>query len=101
MRMVAQIVCLFDRQTIFSGDDAFFMVARTASGLPVLRKDFIIDLVQVVHSRALGADCIFLIMAALSDAQAQELKQPHELGMDVLTEIHDTTELDCLPTDLT
>ncbi|MEC7705246.1 MAG: indole-3-glycerol phosphate synthase TrpC [Pseudomonadota bacterium] len=79
----------------FQGDDAFLMAARTVSSLPVLRKDFIIDPVQIVHSRALGADCILLIMAALSDAQAQELEAAaHELGMDVLIEVHDSTELD-------
>ena len=71
------------------------MAARTVSSLPVLRKDFMIDPVQIVHSRALGADCILLIMAALSDAQAQELEAAaHELGMDVLIEVHDSTELD-------
>ena len=79
----------------FQGDDAFLMAARTVSSLPVLRKDFMIDPVQIVHSRALGADCILLIMAALSDAQAQELEAAaHELGMDVLIEVHDSTELD-------
>ena len=79
----------------FQGDDAFLMTARTVSSLPVLRKDFMIDPVQIVHSRALGADCILLIMAALSDAQAQELEAAaHELGMDVLIEVHDSTELD-------
>ena len=79
----------------FQGDDAFLMAARTVSNLPVLRKDFMIDPVQIVHSRALGADCILLIMAALSDAQAQELEAAaHELGMDVLIEVHDSTELD-------
>ena len=79
----------------FQGDDAFLMAARTVSSLPVLRKDFMIDPVQIVHSRALGADCILLIMAALSDAQAQELEAAaHELGMDVLIEVHDRTELD-------
>ena len=79
----------------FQGDDAFLMAARTVSSLPVLRKDFMIDPVQIVHSRALGADCILLIMAALSDAQAQELEATaHELGMDVLIEIHDSSELD-------
>ena len=63
------------------------MAARTASGLPVLRKDFMIDPVQILHSRALGADCILLIMAALSDDQALELEAAaHELGMDVLIE---------------
>ena len=79
----------------FQGDDAFLMAARTVSSLPVLRKDFMIDPVQILHSRALGADCILLIMAALSDAQAQELEAAaHELGMDVLIEVHDSTELD-------
>ena len=79
----------------FQGDDAFLMAARTVSSLPVLRKDFMIDPVQIVHSRALGADCILLIMAALSDSQAQELEAAaHELGMDVLIEVHDSTELD-------
>jgi indole-3-glycerol phosphate synthase len=85
---------LTDRK-YFQGDDAFLMLARNASGLPILRKDFMIDPVQIVHSRALGADCILLIMAALSDAQAQELEAAaHELGMDVLIEVHDSTELD-------
>tara|TARA_B100001057_G_scaffold451924_1_gene495429 strand:- start:218 stop:1018 length:801 start_codon:yes stop_codon:yes gene_type:complete len=91
---------LTDRQ-YFQGDDAFLMAARTSSSLPVLRKDFMIDPVQIVHSRALGADCILLIMAALSDAQAQELEATaHELGMDVLIEVHDSAELDraCLLT---
>ena len=79
----------------FQGDDAYLMAARTASGLPVLRKDFMIDPYQIIQSRALGADCILLIMAALSDAQAKELEAAaHELGMDVLIEVHDISELD-------
>ena len=77
----------------FQGDDAFLMAARTVSSLPVLRKDFMIDPVQIVHSRALGADCILLIMAALSDAQAQELEAAaHELGMDRSMTILNLTE---------
>ena len=79
----------------FQGDDAFLMAARTASNLPVLRKDFMIDPIQIIQSRALGADCILLIMAALSDEQALELEATaHELGMDVLIEVHDSSELD-------
>ena len=79
----------------FQGDDAFLMAARTASDLPVLRKDFMIDPIQIIHSRALGADCILLIMAALSDDQAGELESAaHQLGMDVLIEVHDISELD-------
>ena len=79
----------------FQGGDAFLMAARTASNLPVLRKDFMIDPIQIIQSRALGADCILLIMAALSDEQALELEAAaHELGMDVLIEVHDSSELD-------
>ena len=82
-------------QLYFQGDDAYLMAARTASALPVLRKDFMIDPVQITHARALGADCILLIMAALSDAQALELEAAaHEWGMDVLIEVHDASELD-------
>ena len=79
----------------FQGDNAFLQQARQAVSLPVLRKDFIIDPLQIVQSRALGADCILLIMAALSNAQAIELEAAaHELGMDVLIEVHDISELE-------
>ena len=61
----------------------------------MLRKDFILDPYQVVESRRIGADCILLIMAALSDAEARELAAAAaELGLDVLAEIHDGAELD-------
>jgi indole-3-glycerol phosphate synthase len=63
--------------------------------LPVLRKDFIIDPWQVYESRAIGADCILLIMAALTDAQAVELEGvARDLDLDVLVEVHDRRELD-------
>ena len=79
----------------FQGDDSYLMAARQAAALPVLRKDFMIDPIQITQSRALGADCILLIMAALSDAQARELEAAaHEWGMDVLIEVHDPSELD-------
>ena len=78
----------------FEGKDAHLIAARSAVVLPVLRKDFMIDPYQIVESRALGADCILLIMAALSDGLANEMEGlAQELGMDVLIEVHDEAEL--------
>ena len=79
----------------FQGSDADLTAAREAVDLPILRKDFILDPYQVLESRCIGADCILLIMAALSDSAAGELAAAAaELGLDVLTEIHDGAELD-------
>ncbi|HET8940612.1 MAG TPA: indole-3-glycerol phosphate synthase TrpC [Rudaea sp.] len=79
----------------FHGADAYLRAAREACMLPVLRKDFIIDAYQVHESRALGADCILLIVAALSDAQLVEFSAlANDLGMDVLVEAHNAQELD-------
>lgn len=79
----------------FHGKDGDLIVARLACKLPVLRKDFMLEPYQIVESRALGADCVLLIMAALEDGQAAELEQTAiDFGMDVLIEVHDGTELE-------
>ena len=79
----------------FQGSDEYLKQARAACSLPVIRKDFIIDPYQVYEARSMGADCILLIVAALTDAQLNELNDlAHQLGMDVLIEVHDKAELD-------
>jgi indole-3-glycerol phosphate synthase len=78
----------------FQGSTAYLKEARAACKLPVLRKDFIIDEYQVFEARAMGADCILLIVAALELAQMQKLEAlANELGMAVLVEVHDADEL--------
>lgn len=79
----------------FQGADDYLQQAREACRLPVIRKDFIVDPWQIRESRALGADCILLIVAALEDALLRDLHdQARELGMDVLVEVHDRAELE-------
>ncbi len=77
----------------FQGSDEYLQIARNSTNLPILRKDFMLDPYQIAESRALGADAILLIIAALSDSQSRELEAAAmEFGMDVLVEIHDSKE---------
>jgi len=79
----------------FQGSEAFLDAARSACELPVLRKDFTIDPYQVYEARAIGADCVLLIVAALGDAALVELALlAAELDLDVLVEVHDEEELE-------
>jgi indole-3-glycerol phosphate synthase len=79
----------------FQGTIDHFKAARAGVKIPVIRKDFILDPWQVYESRAIGADCILLIMAALTDDEARDLEElARSLGMDVLAEVHDEQELD-------
>ena len=78
----------------FQGDDAFLRQAREATALPCLRKDFLVDPWQVAESRALGADCILIILAMIDDAPAADLlAEARRFGMDALIETHDEAEM--------
>jgi indole-3-glycerol phosphate synthase len=91
----AAALSILTDERYFQGHDQYLRDGRAAVALPVLRKDFIVDAYQVYETRALGADCLLLIVAALRAAELVELyEQAREVDLDVLIEVHDEIELD-------
>lgn len=91
----ASCLSVLTDKEFFQGTDKDLQIARAACTRPILRKDFMIDPYQIYESRVIGADCILLIVAALTDMQLQDFAGiAHELAMDVLVEVHDREELE-------
>ena len=91
----ATCVSVLTDKEFFQGSEAYLQMVRESCPLPALRKDFMVDSYQIYESRALGADCVLLIVAALQDVHMQELADnATQLGMDVLVEVHDAAELE-------
>jgi indole-3-glycerol phosphate synthase len=94
-RAGAACLSVLTEEDHFQGCDAYLVAARNATKLPVLRKDFMIDPYQIVEARALGADCILIIMAAVDDVLAAELERTaFDWGLDALVEVHDAPEFE-------
>jgi indole-3-glycerol phosphate synthase len=90
----ASCLSILTDRDFFQGDPLFLIKARAAVSIPVIRKDFIVDPYQVYESRAMGADCILLIVSCLKDSELKSLSQlASSLGMDTLVEVHDRDEL--------
>ena len=90
----ASCLSILTDRDFFQGDPLFLIKARAAVSIPVIRKDFIVDPYQVYESRAMGADCILLIVSCLKDSELKSLSQlASSLGMDTLVEVHDSDEL--------
>lgn len=100
----ATCLSILTDENFFQGSNAYMQQARAACTLPVLRKDFMIENYQIAESRALGADCILLIVAALEQSRLEEMAvYARAIGLDVLVEVHNHAELQlalALPTDM-
>lgn len=90
----ASCLSILTDKDFFQGSEEYLQLARDACDLPVLRKDFMVDPYQIIEARAIGADCILLIVAALTDSQMIELEAvAREVNLDVLVEVHNQQEL--------